>query len=69
MLGENAGVKILWVWAIGTAAVLCTVGIKKKMEEMEYNMNDNLKQMEMSSENTVVQIEGEGGAANDFKNN
>lgn len=65
MFGGSAGVRILWVWAFGTAGVLCTAVVKSRMQDMEALMN---KQTEISAEITGEQIEGEFGTEDEKSN-
>ncbi|GLJ49882.1 hypothetical protein SUGI_1060220 [Cryptomeria japonica] len=69
MFGENAGVRILWVWAVGTLGVLCTVVVKRRMEDLEAIMNDNRRQTEMKSENNVKQVDREFEITENVQNN
>lgn len=61
MLGGSAGVRILWVWTLGTAGVLCTAVVKRRMQDMEALMNKQTEVTAISAEITGEQIEGEFG--------
>lgn len=58
MFGGSGGVRILWMWAFGTAGVLFAAVAKNRMKEMEGFMN---RQTETSAEIAGEHIEVEFG--------
>ncbi|KAF3791751.1 hypothetical protein EJ110_NYTH13666 [Nymphaea thermarum] len=61
MLGKNPGVRILWLWAIGTAGVLVTTVVKSRLRDMEALMEAQSKQAESMAAENVLRSDGTGG--------
>ncbi|CAN6462433.1 unnamed protein product [Victoria cruziana] len=69
MLGENPGVRILWLWAIGTAGVICfgnitvmvTTVVKSRLRDMEALMDAQSKQAEPMVAEQDMPSDGRGG--------
>ncbi|KAL1202150.1 hypothetical protein V5N11_015086 [Cardamine amara subsp. amara] len=49
---KSPGLKILWVWTIGTAAILVTSVVRTRMQDMQSMMNQNLEQTPNQDQNT-----------------
>ncbi|XP_006303458.2 uncharacterized protein LOC17898105 [Capsella rubella] len=52
---KSPGLKILWVWTIGTAAILVTSVVRTRMQDMQSMINQNQEQAPKQNQN--------GGAA------
>ncbi|CAN6462432.1 unnamed protein product [Victoria cruziana] len=61
MLGENPGVRILWLWAIGTAGVMVTTVVKSRLRDMEALMDAQSKQAEPMVAEQDMPSDGRGG--------
>ncbi|AEE27929.1 basic leucine zipper/W2 domain protein [Arabidopsis thaliana] len=48
---KSPGLKILWVWTIGTAAILVTSVVRTRMQDMQTMMNQNQEQAPKENQN------------------
>ncbi|XP_019091546.1 PREDICTED: uncharacterized protein LOC104739148 isoform X5 [Camelina sativa] len=48
---KSPGLKILWVWTIGTAAILVTSVVRTRMQDMQTMMNQNQEQAPKRNQN------------------
>ncbi|XP_017976263.1 PREDICTED: uncharacterized protein LOC108661881 [Theobroma cacao] len=49
----SPGLKILWLWAIGTAAILVTNVVRTRIRDMEQIMNAQQQQQQQQQESAV----------------
>ncbi|KAK6243913.1 hypothetical protein QUC31_010322 [Theobroma cacao] len=50
----SPGLKILWLWAIGTAAILVTNVVRTRIRDMEQIMNAQQQQQENAVPDSVI---------------
>ncbi|KAK6232435.1 hypothetical protein QQP08_015575 [Theobroma cacao] len=50
----SPGLKILWLWAIGTAAILVTNVVRTRVRDMEQIMNAQQQQQESAVPDSVM---------------
>ncbi|CAM8945879.1 hypothetical protein QQ045_015189 [Rhodiola kirilowii] len=62
--GKSPGLKILWVWTLGTAAILIASGVRSSMREMEAMMQSDEKQKQMA-DRFNGEISGDGRLESD----
>ncbi|KAG7591086.1 hypothetical protein ISN45_Aa01g001520 [Arabidopsis thaliana x Arabidopsis arenosa] len=48
---KSPGLKILWIWTIGTAAILVTSVVRTRMQDMQSMMNQNQEQAPKENQN------------------
>ncbi|CAL9213884.1 unnamed protein product [Arabidopsis halleri] len=48
---KSPGLKILWIWTIGTAAILVTSVVRTRMQDMQTMMNQNQEQAPKENQN------------------
>ncbi|XP_027185658.1 uncharacterized protein LOC113783659 [Coffea eugenioides] len=51
---KSPGVKILWIWTIGTAAVLVTNVARTRMRDMEQLINSQSQEQEQQQQNPRI---------------
>ncbi|XVF30286.1 hypothetical protein REPUB_Repub16aG0043700 [Reevesia pubescens] len=67
----SPGLKILWLWTIGTAAILVTNVVRTRMRDMEQMMNSQQQQQKEGSIPDSVRVdtspESNQGVVREFK--
>ncbi|KAJ8752983.1 hypothetical protein K2173_008718 [Erythroxylum novogranatense] len=57
MTGEKSpGLKILWLWTIGTAAVLVTNVVRTRLRDTEHLVNVDQQHQEQSNHSDSVEV-------------
>ncbi|KAI9177446.1 hypothetical protein LWI28_015356 [Acer negundo] len=52
----SPGLKILWIWTIGTAAIMVTNVVRTRLTDMEQPTNNDQQQQQQSSLTTTDSI-------------
>uniref|UniRef100_A0A7N0U6U5 Uncharacterized protein n=1 Tax=Kalanchoe fedtschenkoi TaxID=63787 RepID=A0A7N0U6U5_KALFE len=64
---KSPGLKILWAWTLGTAAILIASGVRSSMREMEAMMQSDEKQKQLADRlNDSVVIDDAGFQSEGF---
>ncbi|KAH7684899.1 hypothetical protein IHE45_04G006600 [Dioscorea alata] len=64
---KSPGLKILWIWTLGTAAVLITNVVTTRMRDMEKLLNEEDATMRSQSSAVAVVEDGSNGAIDEIK--
>ncbi|KAM0946628.1 hypothetical protein DsansV1_C09g0096961 [Dioscorea sansibarensis] len=64
---KNPGLKILWVWTLGTAAVLITNVVTTRLRDMEKVLNEEDAAIRSQSSAVAAGEDGGNGATDEIK--
>uniref|UniRef100_A0A803L461 Uncharacterized protein n=1 Tax=Chenopodium quinoa TaxID=63459 RepID=A0A803L461_CHEQI len=62
---KPTGIKILWIWTIGTAAILLTGVSRTRMRDMEKLLNEPQQQQQQQGISSVDHVLVDGSSSSD----